>query len=56
MRPLEQGLTFSKSSLRMNTKMPLFGRAPLATDWHCYSHRRVFRFSYQIPLHRLFLP
>jgi len=32
-RPLEQRLTFSKSLLRMNTRMPLFGRAPLATDW-----------------------
>jgi len=32
-RPLEQRRTFSKSSLRMNTRMPLIGRAPLATDW-----------------------
>jgi len=32
-RPLEQRLTFLKSSFRMNTRMPLFGRAPLATDW-----------------------
>jgi len=32
-RPLEQRLTFSKRSLRMNTRMALFGQAPIATDW-----------------------